>query len=589
MGSQYFQLKQVLQENAQCGDLVTTETLKKWYRQAHGEKTKLNLGHFTNQSKSKHPPLLHKKDHIKGTKNWQYEVTSAITEAVAPSERLDHYELLNQALTPYRNQELSRREIEEALTRYLAPAPLPAGLKNLGNFTKDGSNARCKDGNHLLESRAHSRYWVHIPAQERVQIYYHPELAILSKNNPADGFQTALMDIWAHRISDTPDYEAWWQASQTQKIFQKHEKESASALFKALLEKKIQLPAVQVLDLLMGVDSLQGFYDGLLEQIREQVLSHEPLRQHKTQAIDYAVNSVAQGLYQRKRLQTPLLSLLAQGPTPEVWQNCEKLYYNRLHHTRRPLERVLNTQLPQQLQAHGVAVLKGRAFLERVLQWFLGTSTKQAVNPEENWYQAGFNQRINAFEASKAIWQDKDIERVLMSLWKRKDDLNTPERFEKALKAMLKQVYSLPGFEKQTQDAYPAFYLATGLLSLLFPGAVFTLSDHSIQGLITLLNSEQELHPAFQTIQRQWLTQQDLRNPSANPLIKLLHCIRFAVVPGLQSTWPDTSAQQLTPRTLDMLVYTLRKYTPRELEAIRDKTLPDSSDRQDKIARTLFR
>ena len=81
MGSQYFQLKQVLEDNAQCGDLVTTETLKKWYRQAHGEKTKLNLGHFTNQSKSKHPPLLEKKDRIKGTKNWQYQVTSAITEA----------------------------------------------------------------------------------------------------------------------------------------------------------------------------------------------------------------------------------------------------------------------------------------------------------------------------------------------------------------------------------------------------------------------------------------------------------------------------------------------------------------------------
>lgn len=595
MGSQYFRLKQILQEKTQCGDIVTTEDLKRWYRKAHGETAKLNLGHFTNHSKSKHDVLLYKQGRIEGTKNWRYQVAEAITKKLPDNNKhLSHYELLKKALTPHRNQELSRQEIENALHQLLDPAPIPAGLKNLSNFTDSGSNARCKDGNHLLEPKPPSRYWVHTPAEEGIHIYYHPELDILSKEHPPDAFEQDFMNLWAHRIDDTAHYADWWQKSQNKKVFRKHQREDSQGIFQDLLEENIKLSAIQVLDLLMGVDNLQGFYDGLRAQIQEQVKN--PAQQ---ETVSDAVNSVARGLYQRKRLQTPLLSLLAKGPTPEAWQNCEKLYYNRLHHTRRALEHVLNESLPTHLAAHGISALQSRPFLKAVLRWFLGTSNKQKVSPEQNWYQAGFNQRLNALEASEKTdsdkhYSDKETARIFAAIWKQREGLNDPHRFEKTLKAMLKEVYKLPGFADQPKTnvsfIYPAFYLATGLLSLLFPEAIFTLSDHSIQGLLTLLNTPQELHPAFQHIERQWLPihDVDLRNPNPLSLIKLLHCIRFQVVPDLQNTWPTPANKQLTPRTLDMLVYTLRHYTAHDLETIRDKILPDKKEQQRKIEQELF-
>ncbi len=574
MSTVFHKVKSVLEAHAKVGQEVLSHEVNQWYRRAYGKSAKISLGPYSCPAEQTPgaTDLLLKLGRVAGSKSYRYRVTDAIKVSFPEAQRLSQYEIIKQALKHRRGEKLTGSEIRAELERFLG-APAPEGLKNLNLFTASSKLKDCKNGNHLLSSQGHSQFYVCTPESEQLALVpSDPQLAFL-KEAP-DAFQQEFMLLWHDQIpvSEAADYTDWWRLSEKNQLFSKHPfSESQQAAFKHLLNDSPQVPLLEVLRLVCQASSLEQLYS-LLKSLPA------PAMTYKAHDLDYALESIARGLELKQRSHAPLLAYLSKDFMQD-WRLYEALYYRRLHYQRRAREKVLNNFLPQVLAQKGVGDLVSNVFLEHVIEWFLGGGKhkRQQLSASENdlWYQAGYDERMDLLKTG-----DQGQMRACLDLiWSLRAGLEKRATFDATLKQMVDIVYAIPGFGDSPQLHYPAIYLATGLLSLLFPEQVFTVSDHSLMGLKMLLTQVEQLPTSFKSLLENGLPK-DPREPSLKEIVKLLSSIRFDVVAGLNAE--SKADQAINPRKLDMLLYTLRGHTVKELEQMREQEKPDPIKQQQK-------
>lgn len=587
----------VLRQYASEGEAVTTTDLKAWYRELFPDATVPSPAPLCLPGKKGLPALLQKLDRKVGRASVYRVLALDQNETLY----LNHYDLLRELLVPKRGQCLRRHELLAFLKAEMVRKQLPANslLENLHKFSHAIGQSPIVGHTDLLQSqRKQGVYRVCFPDSEQ-ETFAHWFRAATPINALQPPKNEDLQRVLQQHISAFPEGLAF-QGHRTKTVtrtLQRMFPEGAETeMISFLLSDQAKISVADLLVLLMKSEGNEDFFEGLRQHLYHQFQLRDATAQNiPLETMSESLNQLFFALLEQYKQQRTLIEVIPFNRDVNLWVRAKPLYYRRLPVDKQCTELVLNEALPRV----SLESVRAEVLLDKVLFWFLGGSHRQRTQQERP-LELSFAQRSERFKTLRS-----EQCHGLLRKWAA---LVSGSLSEAVLTDIVYEVQSLPGFDDVPEDPYPGSFLASGLLSLLFPRRVFTVSPPSLEALLKLPELA-DLLPADVPLQ-QWIhetltlarvfTQFETRRMSPAELETLSLQLQTLTVkimvqmPALTRRFNRKYQLHLTPRQLDMCLYTFRRYRYRDLEAILQQrqgltTSTRQQQRLRKAIRQLFR